>query len=89
MASMTNLRALRLRHHVSLMELSTYTSLSRQYLSRAELGEIAPTSRLEAQVSAVLEAYISTQKAELKALENDYLTFKGKLLKKGEHPDEQ
>lgn len=89
MASMTNLRALRLRHRVSLMELADHAGISLQYVSRAELGEIAATTRLEEQMSAALEAIISSRRAELLAFETDYMTYKGKLLKKEEHPNEQ
>lgn len=89
MATMANLRALRLRHHVSLIELSACTSLSKQYISRAELGVIAATVRLETQLSAALEVIISSRRAELLAFETDYMTYKGKLLKKEEHPNEQ
>lgn len=43
----TNLRALRLRYDIPLSELSAASGLSNQYISRAELGEISPTPRLE------------------------------------------
>ena len=43
----TNLRALRLRHGLQLTELSEVSWLSDQYISRAELGQIAATPRLE------------------------------------------
>ena len=39
----TNLRALRLRHGLQLTELSEVSWLSDQYISRAELGQIAAT----------------------------------------------
>ena len=89
MGSKTNLRALRYRHHITLAQLASCAGLSGQYISRVELGEIAATPRLEVQMSAALEAVISKRRAELQALEADYMTYKGSLLKKGEHPNEQ
>ena len=85
----THLRALRHRYHVSVTELASHAGLSKQYISRAELGEIAVTARLESQMSVALEAVIFKRKAELQALERDYITYKGNLLTKGEHPNEQ
>lgn len=85
----TNLRMLRHRHHIPLSKLAVHSGLSKQYISRAELSEIASTVRLETQLNAALEAVISERRTELQALEDDYMTYKGKLLKKGEHPHEQ
>nr|WP_325205301.1 helix-turn-helix transcriptional regulator [uncultured Oscillibacter sp.] len=89
MGSKTNLRTLRYRHHITLAQMASCAGLSGQYISRAELGEIAATPRLEVQMSAALEAVISKRRTELQALETDYMTYKGSLLKKGEHPHEQ
>ena len=89
MVFQTNLRMLRHRHHVSLTELAVCANLSKQYFSRAELGEIAATARLEKQTADALETVISKRKAALLALEADYITYKGNLLNKGEHPNEQ
>lgn len=85
----TNLRRLRLRHHVSLTELATHAGLSGQYISRAELGEISATARLERQMNTALEAVISRRRTELHALEADYIAYQGMLLQRGEHPNEQ
>ncbi len=85
----TNLRALRHRHHIPLSKLAVHAGLSRQYISRAELGEIAATARLETQMSTAIEAVIFERRTELQALEIDYMTYKGFLLQKGEHPNEQ
>ncbi len=72
----TNLRSLRYRHHITL---SACAGISGQYISRAELGEIAATARLEQQMSSALEAIISARREELRTLEEDYLTCKGRL----------
>lgn len=89
MELMTNLRALRLRHRISLMELAGHAGISLQYVSQAELGNVAPTVRLETQLSTALETVISCRKEQLRALESDYMTYKGNLLKKEEYADEQ
>ncbi len=83
------MRMLRHRYHISVTELASHASLSKQYISRAELGEITATARLEAQLSAALEAAIFKRQSELRALEQDYMIHKGNLLTKGEHPNEQ
>lgn len=89
MGSKTNLRALRYRHHITLAQLASCAGLSGQYISRAELGEIAATARLEIQMSSAIEAVISARRSELRALEADYQTCKGCLLRKEESPNEQ
>ena len=48
MENKTNLRALRHRYHISLAALAAHAGLSKQYVSRVELGEIAATPLLEA-----------------------------------------
>ena len=85
----TNLRSLRYRHHITLAQLSACAGISGQYISRAELGEIAAIARLEQQMSSALEAIISARREELRTLEEDYLTCKGCLLRKEVYPNEQ
>ena len=89
MGSMTHLRALRRRYHITLAQLASRAGLSGQYISRAELGEVAATPLLEAQMASALESVISARKAELLALEKDYMTYRGRLLGKEAHPNEQ
>lgn len=79
----------RYRHHITLAQLASCAGLSGQYISRAELGEIAATARLEIQMTSAIEAVISTRRSELRALEADYQTYKGCLLRKEESPNEQ
>ena len=85
----TNLRALRHRHQISIRVLAAHAALSIQYVSRAELGEISATPRLEAQMASAIESVISVRKAEVRALEKDYAACKGRLLREEEHPSEQ
>lgn len=89
MAITTNLRSLRHRHHITLAQLASYAGLSGQYVSRAELGEITATARLEAQMASAVESIISARKAELRALEADYMICRGRLLREEEYPSEQ
>ena len=51
----TNLRALRHRYRLPLAELEAASGLSNQYLSRAELGQLSATERLEKQLDACSE----------------------------------
>ena len=76
----TNLRALRLRHGLQLTELSEVSWLSDQYISRAELGEISPTPRLEDKLGAAVDAVILRRRERLSALERSFAVRKGRLL---------
>ena len=76
----TNLRALRLRHDIPLSELSAASDLSVQYISRAELGEISPTVRLEEKLGAAVDVVIVRRHERLSALERSFTVRKGRLL---------
>lgn len=80
MVRKTNLRALRIHHEISLMELEAVSGLSNQYISRAELGEISPTSLLEEKLDAAIETIIAQRSARLVALEQSFAVCKGRLL---------
>ena len=85
----TNLRTLRLRHGLQLTELSEASWLSDQYISRAELGEISPTPRLEDKLGAALEAVIAQRHERVGTLEQSFAACKGRLLQREESvPDE-
>lgn len=85
----TNLRALRLRHDIPLSELSAASGLSNQYISRAELGEISPTVRLEDKLGDAVDAVILRRRERLNALERSFAVHKGRLLQPEEGvPDE-
>ena len=76
----TNLRALRLRYDIPLSELSAASGLSNQYISRAELGEISPTVRLEEKLGAAVDVVIVRRHERLSALEGSFAACKGRLL---------
>ena len=76
----TNLRALRIHHEISLVELEAASGLSDQYISRAELGEISPTSLLEEKLDAAIETIIAQRSARLVALKQSFAACKGRLL---------
>ena len=80
MEGKTNLRVLRLRYNIPLSELSVASGLSNQYISRAELGEISPTSRLEDKLGAAVETVIVRRRKRLSALEGSFAACKGHLL---------
>ena len=80
MEGKTNLRVLRLRYNIPLSELSVASGLSNQYISRAELGEISPTPRLEEKLGAAVDAVIVQRHERLSALERSFAACKGRLL---------
>ena len=80
----TNLRALRLRYDIPLSELSVASDLSVQYISRAELGEISPTPRLEDKLGAAVETVIVQRHERIGALERNFMACKGRLLQREE-----
>ena len=76
----TNLRALRLRYDIPLSELSAASGLSNQYISRAELGDSAPTAQMERKLGAAMEAVIARRLAMLVSLGESFAACKGRLL---------
>lgn len=89
MVRKTNLRALRLRYDIPLSELSAASGLSIQYINQAELGQIAPTPRLEEQLKTALSVIIIQRKEGLDSLERSFTDCKGRLFQpEGGEPDE-
>ena len=84
MEGKTNLRALRLQYDIPLSELSAASGLSNQYISRAELGEMSPTLRLEEKLGAAMETVIAQRHERLGALERSFAACKGRLLQREE-----
>lgn len=82
MQNETNLRALRLRHGVQLTELADACGLSNQYLSRAELGLIPATPRLEQQLLGAMETVIVRRSSTSQALERELRPLRGRLLER-------
>ena len=89
MEGKTNLRALRLQYDIPLSELSVASGLSNQYISRAELGEISPTPRLEEKLKDAMETVIAQRHERVGTLERSFAACKGRLLQREESvPDE-
>jgi len=80
MITTTRLRALRLKHGVSLMELERHCSFSNQYLSRLELGAAKQTPYNEKVVGAALTAIIESRKNCVAGLEQSVELHRGHLL---------
>lgn len=76
----TNLRAFRLRHGLQLTELSEVSWLSDQYISRAELGQTAPTPRLETQLFSAAEQAIARRAIAVREMHRDLRQYRGRLL---------
>ena len=71
MAETTYLRAIRLKYGISLLELERHSSLSNQYLSALELGNIKRTE---------MEEVISSRERSLGGLRETLLQYQGRLL---------
>lgn len=89
MKELTNLRRLRGRCHVSLLELEAASGLSNQYISCAELGKIPASQSLETRLNAAMEAIIADRKHELLLLEADFLKYRGRLLETAEENEHE
>ena len=74
---------------IPLSEMSAASGLSNQYISRAELGEISPTPRLEDKLGAAVDAVILQRRERLSALERSFAVRKSRLLQpEGDELDE-
>ena len=80
----TNLRNLRLRHNITLIELARAAGVSLQQISRVELLERAPTRELENKYEDAMEKVIVKRYDDVRSLERDYRAVKGILLRKRE-----
>jgi len=89
MQQITNLRRLRGRCHVSLLELEAVSSLSNQYISSAELGKVPASQSLEARLNVAMEVIIADRKQELQLLEADFLKYRGRLLELAEEGSDE
>ena len=81
MQNRSNLQLLRRRYHITLAELGTASGFSNQYISRAELGQIQPTKRLEEQLESAVERIIVKRESTLRSFKRDFQSYKGRLLR--------
>ena len=89
MQQITNLRRLRGRCHVSLLELEAVSGLSNQYISSAELGKIQPSRKLEERLCSAIEVIIANRKKDLLLLEEEYRAYRGRLLEPAEEDENE
>ena len=89
MQQITNLRRLRGRCHVSLLELEAASGLSNQYISSAELGKIQPSRKLEERLCSAIEVIIVNRKKDLLLLEEEYRAYRGRLLEPAEEDENE
>ena len=89
MQKITNLRRLRGRYHVSLLELEAASGLSNQYISSAELGKIQPSRKLEERLCSAIEVIIVNRKKDLLLLEEEYRAYRGSLLRAAEENENE
>lgn len=80
MNGITYLRALRLRHGITLMELAEAAQVTNQQVSRVELLQMPVTKELEQKYETAMESVICQRYNAVRALEQDYRTVKGYLV---------
>ena len=80
MAETTYLRAIRLKYGISLLELERHSSLSNQYLSALELGNIKRTERNERLLRYAMEEVIASRERTVDELRRMLLQYQGRLL---------
>lgn len=76
----TQLRALRLKYGISLMELERHSSFSNQYLSKLELGIAKRTPNNESVIGETMTAIIEARKNDVEELEQSFMLHRGHLL---------
>lgn len=80
MVRMTRLRAIRLKYGISLLELARHSSVSNQYISALELGNIRRTKNNEEAISQALARAIRSRRVSLAGLEQIAWQYQGHLL---------
>ena len=77
---MRKLRLLRLKYHISLVELSRASGLSPQRISELELGSGNILTATEQKLQNGMEQVIRRRKEDQVDLQNDYLRHKNTLM---------
>lgn len=80
MEKMTRLRAIRLKYHISLLELERHSSVSNQYLSALELGNTGRTAKNENVLGCAMAEIVRSRKSTLAGLERTLRQYQGHLL---------
>jgi len=80
LSKITNLRKLRLRHGITLIEFADAAGVSNQQISRVELLYRPITRELEQKCARAMETVIDRRYGAVRALERDYRSFRSALL---------
>jgi transcriptional regulator with XRE-family HTH domain len=80
MYATTNLRALRLKHRIPLIELANVVGFSVQHMSRVELLQASVGSKMEERCGTAIERLITQKYSHLRELEEDFRSMNGRLL---------
>lgn len=80
----TNLRNIRLKHKITLIELARAAEVSPQQISRVELLGCSPTRGLEQKYEDAMEKVIAGRYKSVRSLEREYRAVKGILLHRTE-----
>ena len=80
MVTTTQLRVMRLKYGISLMELEQYCRFSNQYLSRLDFGLVRSTASNEQVLEEALTQIIAARRQSLDGLVKSFETHRGHLL---------
>ena len=75
-------RILRLRHHISMVELGRACGVSAQRISELELGESTPEAETVQKVRSGFEAIITRRGEKLCTLQQEYAACKDSLMER-------
>ena len=75
-------RILRLRHHISMVELGRACGVSAQRISELELGESTPEAETVQKVQTGFETIIARRGEKLDTLQQEYITCKNSLMER-------
>ena len=75
-------RILRLRHHVSMVELGRACGVSAQRISELELSENKPSAETVKKIQSGFEAIIAQRGEKLDTLHQEYIACKNSLMER-------
>ena len=75
-------RILRLRHHVSMVELGRACSVSAQRISELELSENKPSAETVQKIQSGFESIIAQRGEKLDTLQQEYIACKNSLMER-------
>ena len=75
-------RILRLRYHISMVELGRACGVSAQRISELELGESTPEAETAQKIQTGFETIIARRREKLDTLQQEYIACKNSLMER-------